>query len=96
MPIVPIIQVSVFLDNRPGSLSKAMDQLDKNIINFLQENGRMRYTKIAEELGVTEGTVCNRAARLQESNTIQIIGMTDPHSMGYEHFRKLKQSTRVI
>jgi Lrp/AsnC family transcriptional regulator for asnA, asnC and gidA len=61
-----------------------MDQLDKNIINFLQENGRMRYTKIAEELGVTEGTVRNRAARLQESNTIQIIGMTDPHSMGYE------------
>jgi len=31
---VPIIQVSVFLDNRPGSLSKAMDQLDKNQIEI--------------------------------------------------------------
>lgn len=61
-----------------------MDKLDKDIINFLQENGRMRYTKIAEELGVTEGTVRNRAARLREENLIQIIGMTDPHSMGYE------------
>lgn len=61
-----------------------MDKLDKDIINFLQENGRMRYTKIAEKLGVTEGTVRNRAARLRENNTIQIIGMTDPHSMGYE------------
>jgi Lrp/AsnC family transcriptional regulator for asnA, asnC and gidA len=61
-----------------------MDKLDKEIINFLQENGRMRYTKIAEELGVTEGTVRNRAARLREEKVIQIIGMTDPHSMGYE------------
>ena len=31
---MPIIQVSVFLDNRPGSLSKAMDQLDKNQIEI--------------------------------------------------------------
>ena len=61
-----------------------MDQLDKDIINFLQENGRMRYTKIAENLGVTEGTVRNRAARLQEENILQIVGMTEPHHMGYE------------
>jgi Lrp/AsnC family transcriptional regulator for asnA, asnC and gidA len=61
-----------------------MDKLDKDIINFLQENGRMRYTKIAEELEVTEGTVRNRAAKLLEEKTIQIVGMTDPHSMGYE------------
>ena len=44
----------------------------------------MRYTKIAEELGVTEGTVRNRAARLKEENILQIIGMTEPHRMGYE------------
>ena len=31
---MPIIQVSVFLDNRPGSLSKAMNQLDKNHIEI--------------------------------------------------------------
>jgi len=29
---MPIPQVSVFLDNRPGSLSEAMAQLDKNQI----------------------------------------------------------------
>ena len=32
MPLMPIPQVSVFLDNRPGSLSEAMAQLDKNQI----------------------------------------------------------------
>jgi Lrp/AsnC family transcriptional regulator for asnA, asnC and gidA len=61
-----------------------MDELDLDIIKFLREDGRMRFTHIADELGVTEGTVRNRVARLQEEKVIQIIGMTDPHRMGYE------------
>lgn len=61
-----------------------MDELDLDIIKFLREDGRMRFTRIAEELGVAEGTVRNRVARLQEEKIIQIIGMTDPHRMGYE------------
>ncbi len=32
MPCLPITQVSVFLDNRPGSLFEAMSQLDRNQI----------------------------------------------------------------
>ncbi len=32
---LPITQVSVFLDNRPGSLFEAMSQLDKNKIKVL-------------------------------------------------------------
>jgi hypothetical protein len=32
VPQMPIPQVSVYLDNRPGSLSEAMAQLDKNQI----------------------------------------------------------------
>ena len=32
MPLMPIPQVSVYLDNRPGSLSEAIAQLDKNKI----------------------------------------------------------------
>ena len=61
-----------------------MDELDREIISFLRQDGRMRYTKIAEELDVAEGTVRNRVARLQDEKAIQIIGMTDPHRMGYE------------
>ena len=34
MPLMPIPQVSVYLDNRPGSLSEAMAQLDKNQIKI--------------------------------------------------------------
>ena len=61
-----------------------MDELDREIIEYLRTDGRMRFTKIAEELSVTEGTVRNRVAKLQDDKIIQIIGMTDPHRMGYE------------
>lgn len=61
-----------------------MDELDQEIIRFLRSDGRMRFTKIADELGVAEGTIRNRVARLQEEKILQIIGMTDPHRMGYE------------
>lgn len=43
----------------------------------------MRYTEIAKALDVTEGTVRNRVAKLLEENAIQIIGVLDPHRMGF-------------
>ena len=59
-----------------------MDSLDRSIIAFLQEDGRMRYTEIAKALSVTEGTVRNRVAKLLDDKTIQIIGVL-PHRTGY-------------
>lgn len=43
----------------------------------------MRFTEIAKALDVTEGTVRNRVAKLLEDQTVQIIGVLDPHRMGY-------------
>lgn len=60
-----------------------MDTLDRSIVALLQEDGRMRYTEIAKSLDVTEGTVRNRVAKLLEDKAIQIIGVLDPHRMGY-------------
>ena len=60
-----------------------MDALDRSIVGLLQEDGRMRYTHIAQTLGVTEGTVRNRVAKLLDDKAIQIIGVLDPHRMGY-------------
>jgi len=61
-----------------------MDELDLSIIEHLQMNGRKRYTKIAKDLGVTEGTVRNRVSKLLEKQAIQITGLIDPQKMGYE------------
>ena len=61
-----------------------MDELDLEIIKALQGNGRKRYTEIAKALNVAEGTVRNRVARLLEKRVLQIIGLIDPHQMGYD------------
>ena len=61
-----------------------MDDLDLEIIRSLQSDGRKRYTEIAKDLGVTEGTVRNRVSRLLENQVFQIVGMVDPHQMGYD------------
>jgi len=60
-----------------------MDALDRSIVDLLQEDGRMPFTHIAQSLGVTEGTVRNRVAKLLDEKAIQIIGVLDPHRMGY-------------
>jgi Lrp/AsnC family transcriptional regulator for asnA, asnC and gidA len=60
-----------------------MDALDRSIVALLQEDGRMRFTQIAQNLDVTEGTVRNRVAKLLDEKAIQIIGVLDPHRMGF-------------
>lgn len=61
-----------------------MDKLDLSIIEKLQQDGRRRFTDIANELNISEGTVRNRVARLLESQALQIIGAVDPHKIGYD------------
>lgn len=62
----------------------AMDKLDIALVEQLQQDGRKPFTVIAQELGVSEGTVRNRYTRLVEKDVIQVIGMIDPHRMGID------------
>jgi Lrp/AsnC family transcriptional regulator for asnA, asnC and gidA len=62
----------------------ALDELDLAIIDRLQVDGRKAYTEIAQELGVSEGTVRNRYTRLVEDGIIQVIAMIDPHRLGID------------
>ncbi len=61
-----------------------MDQIDLDIINFLQSDGRMPFTDIAKALDISEGTVRNRVAKLIEERVLQIVGMVDPYRLGYD------------
>jgi len=61
-----------------------MDKIDLEIIKRLQADGRIPFTDIAKELGISEGTVRNRTARLVDDNAIQIIGMIDPTKLGFD------------
>ncbi|MEJ2399459.1 MAG: Lrp/AsnC family transcriptional regulator [Gammaproteobacteria bacterium] len=43
----------------------------------------MPYRAIARELGVTENTVRGRVRRLEESNTMRVVAVTDIEAAGY-------------
>ena len=59
-----------------------MDKLDLSILASLQTDGRRPFTDIAQELGVSEGTVRNRVAKLINNQVLHIVGLVDPSSMG--------------
>jgi Lrp/AsnC family transcriptional regulator for asnA, asnC and gidA len=60
-----------------------MDKLDLSILASLQIDGRRPFTDIAQELGVSEGTVRNRVSKLIDSKVLQIVGLIDPGSLGF-------------
>ncbi len=60
-----------------------LDDLDLGIIRLLQYDGRLPFTEIAAELGVSEGTVRRRVKRLTESGMLQIVGVVEPKLLGW-------------
>jgi Lrp/AsnC family transcriptional regulator for asnA, asnC and gidA len=73
----------------PARRSKATDRLsllDANIITLLQSNGRSANTAIAKLLGVTEGTVRNRVARMIKDDVIKFGVWADPLKIGYQTY----------
>ena len=59
-----------------------VSDLDKRIIEHLQEDGRRPFTQIAADLGVSEAAVRARTNRLIEKGILQIVGVTDPLKLG--------------
>ena len=60
-----------------------LDETDQGIIALLREDGRMAYRSIARELGITEATVRARVKRLEESDTMRVVAVTDIEAAGY-------------
>lgn len=60
-----------------------MDDVDKAIVEALQHDGRLPYTKLAAEVGLSEAAVRQRVGRLTESGVVQIVAVTDPLMLGF-------------
>jgi len=61
----------------------SLDATDRAIVEQLQLDGRMPFTQIASEIGLTEGAIRKRVQRLTESGYMQIVAVTDPLSAGH-------------
>lgn len=73
-------------EQRRGAVAPArrVDELDRQLIEALQENGRESFRRIAALLGVSEATVRARYARLTGEGILQVVAVTNPLGLGFD------------
>jgi len=60
-----------------------IDATDFRIISLLRKDGLMSSRDLATTLGHTEGTIRARLQRLEASNTMRVVAMTDFRAAGF-------------
>jgi Lrp/AsnC family transcriptional regulator for asnA, asnC and gidA len=68
---------------RPGN---KIDKTDVQIIEKLAKNGRMPFSKIAEELKISTDTVVRRYERLKRDGHLKVVIQINPTKIGYYAF----------
>src|SRR5262245_17301494 len=68
---------------REGASHALLDDVAKQIIEQLQEDGRRPYATIGKAVGLSEAAVRQRVQRLLESGVMQIVAVTDPLTLGF-------------
>jgi Lrp/AsnC family transcriptional regulator for asnA, asnC and gidA len=70
---------------RPDEQNRSitLDDVDREILQELQADGRRAFRDIARQLGVSEATIRTRVKRLRETRVLQILGYVDPVAFGY-------------
>jgi Lrp/AsnC family transcriptional regulator for asnA, asnC and gidA len=68
---------------KPGAPRIVLDDVDKALIEALQQDGRLPYTRLAHHVGLSEAAVRQRVQRLIESEVTQIVAVTDPMTLGF-------------
>jgi Lrp/AsnC family transcriptional regulator for asnA, asnC and gidA len=71
-------------DRKPASTrAPNLDDIAKRIIELLQGDGRLSYSAIAKDVGLSEAAVRHRVQKLIEGGVIQIVAVTDAMQMGF-------------
>jgi Lrp/AsnC family transcriptional regulator, regulator for asnA, asnC and gidA len=60
-----------------------LDDLNKAIIEQLQQDGRRSYAAIAKAVGLSEAAVRQRVQRLLDAEVLQIAAVADPLQVGF-------------
>ena len=65
------------------SVSGLLDEVNKAIVEQLQQDGRRTYGSIAEAVGLSEAAVRQRVQKMRDAGIIQIVAVTDPLQIGF-------------
>jgi Lrp/AsnC family transcriptional regulator for asnA, asnC and gidA len=60
-----------------------MDKIDRAIIKALKEDGRAPFSRIADQLGLSPGTIRQRVQRLNDQGILQVVAVTNPLKIGF-------------
>ena len=61
-----------------------LDDIDKKLLNLLQENADLTYAELGKKLGISPSTVYTRVRRLREKGFIKrIVAEVSPEMIGY-------------
>ncbi|MGV9667839.1 Lrp/AsnC family transcriptional regulator [Nocardia niigatensis] len=69
-------------DQTSGRGAPILDDIAKQIIAELQEDGRRAYATIGKAVGLSEAAVRQRVQKLADAGVIQIVAVTDPLQVG--------------
>lgn len=88
-------------DNRCRSQNSSvstyqLDDVDRKLLDLLQENARYRAIELAEEIGVSDNTIHNRMERLEEAGVITGYTTTTDHDrVGLRLYFHFTCTTRI-
>ncbi|WP_290515170.1 Lrp/AsnC family transcriptional regulator [Aeromicrobium sp.] len=72
------------IDRSPATPRRSgLDTVAKQIIELLQDDGRLSYSAIAKEVGLSEAAVRHRVQKLIDTGVMQVVAVTDPMQMGF-------------
>jgi Lrp/AsnC family transcriptional regulator for asnA, asnC and gidA len=69
--------------SRPAGAMRLLDEIDRRILDKLAHDARTSNRRIADELGVTEGTVRTRIKRMQDEAQIRITALTNIRKLAH-------------
>ncbi len=72
---------------------RAIDELDRSIVERLRIDGRETNRSIAAALDVGEATIATRLKRLETANVVHVVALTDLHRLGFASFALAMVST---
>ena len=64
-------------------MADELDPTDRSLIKAFQGDGRLPFSTIATELGVSPGMIRQRVQRLNERGILQFAAVTNPLKIGF-------------
>ncbi|MGO9198621.1 MAG: Lrp/AsnC family transcriptional regulator [Acidimicrobiales bacterium] len=71
------------LARRARAAGTPLDDVSRQLVEALQQDGRRSYAALALDVGLSEAAVRQRVKRLLDEGVMQIVAVTDPMTVGF-------------